>query len=223
MRLVVSETALSAAEAAATSIAEGLHSAIDERGEASLALSGGKTAEPMVQHLASLTVSWDRVHLWQVDEREVDARDPDRNWLSFHALAELVPVGNLHPMPVDVSNADELYADKLRAVLGSPPVFDVVHLGLGSDGHTASLVPGSPVLDVVDRDVSWVDKYQGHRRLTLTRPVLQAARQQVWLIVGAGKADAASELLRGEGDSPASTVAAGAHSAVVFLDAAAAQ
>ena len=222
MQVVVSDTATAAARAAAVTIAEHLNSAIGERGEASLALSGGKTPEPMVQHLATLPVAWDRVHLWQVDERAVDAHDPDRNWLSFGALTALLPSDHLHPMPVEDSNADELYAGDLQAVVGSPPVFDVVHLGLGSDGHTASLVPGNPVLDVTDRDVSWVDEYQGHRRLTLTRPVLQAARQQVWLIVGSGKAQAASELVGGDGGSPASRVAAGAIG-TVFMDAAAAR
>ena len=221
MQVVVSDTATAAAHAAAVTIAGHLNTAIGERGEASLALSGGKTPKPMVQHLATLAVGWDRVHLWQVDERAVDAHDPDRNWLSFQALTALLPASHLHPMPVEAQNADELYADELRRVVGSSAVIDVVHLGLGSDGHTASLVPGSPVLDVTDRDVSWVDAYQGHRRLTLTRPVLQAARQQVWLIVGPGKAQAASELLGGHGDSPASMVAAGAIG-TVCLDAAAA-
>ncbi len=221
MRVVVSETSMLAAEAAAVSIADGLNTAIDERGEASLALSGGKTPEPMVRHLATLPVTWNRVHLWQVDERAVDAHDPDRNWLSFQTLTALLPSDHLHPMPVEALDADELYADELQAVVGSPPALDVVHLGLGSDGHTASLVPGSPAVDITDRTVSWVDEYQGHRRLTLTRPVLQAARQQVWLVVGSGKAEAASELVGGHGDSPASRVAVGAVG-TVFLDAAAA-
>ena len=221
MQVVVSDTATAAAEAAAVTIAEYLNAAIGRRGDASLALSGGKTPEPMVEHLAALPIAWDRVHLWQVDERAVDTHDPDRNWLSFEALTAKLPSHHLHPMPVEVQDADQLYAGELQAVVGSPPVFDVVHLGLGSDGHTASLVPGSPVLDVTDRDVSWVDEYQGHRRLTLTRPVLQAATQQVWLIVGSGKAQAASELVGGHGDSPASMVAAGAVG-TVFMDAAAA-
>ena len=147
-----------------------------------------------MRHLATLPVAWDRVHLWQVDERAVDAHDPDRNWLSFQALTALLPSHHLHPMPVEVANADEVYAHELHRVVGSPPVLDVVHLGLGSDGHTASLVPGSPVVDVTDRDVSWVEEYQGHRRLTLTRPVLRAARYQVWLVVGSSKAEAAARV-----------------------------
>jgi 6-phosphogluconolactonase len=222
MRVVVSEAATSAVEAAAVTIAEHVNAAIGERGDASLALSGGKTTGPMVRQLATLPVSWDRVHLWQVDERAVEAHDPDRNWLSFQTLRALMPASHLHPMPVEVLDADDLYTHDLHAVVGSPPVLDVVHLGLGSDGHTASLVPGSPVVDITDRDVSWVDEYQGHRRLTLTRPVLRAARQQVWLVVGSGKAEAASELLSDHGgQSPASVVAAGAVG-TVFLDAAAA-
>ena len=222
MRVVVIDSAADAAEAAAVDIAEKLTTAISQRGRASLALSGGRTPEPMVHHLASIPVDWELVHLWQVDERAVDAHDPDRNWMSFKALTGLLPVSNLHPMPVEDANADERYAQELHEVVGAPPVFDVVHLGLGSDGHTASLVPGSKVVDITDRAVSWVEEYQGHRRLTLTRPVLRAARCQIWLVVGSSKANAASQLIESRGDSPATAVAAGAE-ATVFLDAAASQ
>ena len=90
--------------------------------------------------------------------------------------------------------------------MGSPPQLDVVHLGLGTDGHTASLVPGDAALDVVDRDVCWVDSYQGHRRLTLTIPALVNARHQAWLVRGSSKAGALRDLTTGDSVAPSGLV-----------------
>jgi 6-phosphogluconolactonase/glucosamine-6-phosphate isomerase/deaminase len=132
-------------------------------------------------------------------------------------LIERVPVEHRHPMPVEAADGDRRYASELRDVTGTPPILDVVHLGLGADGHTASLVPGDPSVDIVDQDVCWADEYQGHRRLTLSLPVLAAARHQMWLVTGSGKASAVRELCAGTSDSPAARVA-GNGAPTVFLD-----
>lgn len=207
MDTVVSATAVDAAVAAAEAIAEQTLAAIAERGAAAIALSGGKTPEHMVKHLATLALPWELIHLFQVDERSVQSGDSARNWSHLQGLAERLPSRNRHPMPVEVSDADSSYASELRAIAGRPAVLDVVHLGIGDDGHTASLAPDDAVLDVTDRDVAWVDAYRGYRRLTLTLPVLAAARSQVWLVAGADKAEAVRDLLSGTSNSPAARAA----------------
>lgn len=178
---------LAAAEAASV-VAEQLVSAVGARGVATLALSGGRTPRLMVEVLATLDVPWPSVHLLQVDERAVPAGDLDRNWRLLQPVAERLPEGQGHPMPVEQPDADVRYAAVLEAVCGRPAVLDVVQLGLGGDGHTASLPPGDPVVDVADRDVAWSGEYAGHRRLTLTLPALNRARSVVWLVTGAAKA-----------------------------------
>ncbi len=218
MRVVVSESAHAAGDAAAEAVADGLIAAVDDRGQASIALSGGTTPAGMVSRLASLSLPWDRVHIFQVDERVVPLDDPARNWLSLLPLVRRVPVTHRHPMPVETVDGDRVYATELSDVTGSPPVLDDVHLGLGADGHTASLVPGDQSVDIVDRDVCWTGEYQGHRRLTLSLPVLGAARQQTWLVTGSEKALAVQELIQRRSDSPAARVAAKG-SPTLFLDA----
>ncbi|MFL6070678.1 MAG: 6-phosphogluconolactonase, partial [Actinomycetes bacterium] len=170
MRLVVSPSDAEAAGVAADTIASLLAEAVAVRGTASLALSGGKTPADMAGKLANHEIAWPSVHIFQVDERAVSLDDAARNWSMLQPLVDRVPEGNRHPMPVEANDADLRYSDLLHAVVGSPLQLDVVHLGLGTDGHTASLVPGDAALDVVDRDVCWVAPYEGHRRLTLTIP-----------------------------------------------------
>ena len=126
-------------------------------------------------------------------------------------------------MPVESADLDEAaarYAQTLVDVAGSPPVLDLVHLGLGSDGHTASLVPGDPVLDVTDADVALTGVYQGRRRMTLTYPVLNRARRVLWLITGEDKAAMLVRLRRGDPAIPAGRVRQ--DHAVVLADRAAA-
>jgi len=218
VHVVVSESAQAAGDAAAEAIAAGLIAAVEDRGQASIALSGGTTPAGMVSRLASLSLPWGRVHIFQVDERVVAVDDPARNWLSLLPLVKRVPVTHRHPMPVETVDGDRVYATELGEVTGSPPVLDVAHLGLGADGHTASLVPGDHTIDIVDRDVCWTDEYQGHSRLTLSLPVLAAARRQIWLVTGASKASAVRELTAATSDSPAARVAANG-SPTLFLDA----
>ena len=175
----------------------------------------------MLRALAREDVPWDRVHLLQVDERVAPYGDADRN---LSALRESLTVpARVHPMPVERDDLDAAathYADTLTSVAGSPPELDLVHLGLGGDGHTASLVPGDPVLDVGDRDVAITGPYQGRRRMTLTYPALDRARQVVWLVTGEDKAAMLARLCDGDATIPAGRVRAA--QAAVFADHAAA-
>jgi 6-phosphogluconolactonase/glucosamine-6-phosphate isomerase/deaminase len=175
----------------------------------------------MLRALAREDVPWDQVHLLQVDERVAPDGDPDRNLIALH---ESLPApARVHPMPVELDDLDAAarrYADILTSVAGSPPELDLVHLGLGGDGHTASLVPGDPVLDVGDRDVAITGPYQGRRRMTLTYPALDRARQVVWLVTGEDKAAMLARLCDGDATIPAGRVRAAR--AAVFADHAAA-
>ena len=221
MHLDVYPTPSAAAHAAAAEIAQRLAAAVATRGMATLAMSGGTTPGPMIRQLATLSVPWESVHLFQVDERAVPSDDPGRNWTQLLPLATLVPRTHRHPMPVEVDDADTSYAKELAGVTGRPVVLDVVHLGLGADGHTASLVADDPALDEVDQAVSWVNIYGGYRRLSLTLPVLTSARHQVWLVAGADKAAALHDMAQDRSVSPAGR-AANAANATVFADVAAA-
>jgi 6-phosphogluconolactonase len=154
----------------------------------------------MLGLLADKQVTWASVYLFQADERVAPTGDPDRNLThldtSFLAHAPLRRE-QVHAMPVEASDltaAAESYSEALREFCGAPPVLDLAHLGLGPDGHTASLVPGDPVLEVIDRDVGVTSVYQGRRRMTLTYPVLNAARRLLWVVTGEEKAEALARL-----------------------------
>jgi 6-phosphogluconolactonase len=192
----------SVAERAATFVAEQVVAAVADRGRFSFGVSGGHTPWAMFAHLTE-KVEWERVTVYQVDERIAPDGDPDRNLT--HLMASLPPGlgADVRPMPVDgqdLEGAATIYAGSL------PDRFDLVHLGLGPDGHTASLVPGDPVLDVDDRDVALTGVYQGRRRMTLTYPALDRARQVLWLITGADKVDALRRLRAGDQSIPAGRV-----------------
>lgn len=200
-----------AARHAATQIAVAATQSVDERGAFTVAFSGGSTPAPMLAALADLDLPWERTHVFQVDERIAPDGHPDRNLelLREHLIASIPGwATRVHPMPVgegDPSGAAARYAEELRQVCGDPPVLDLVHLGLGHDGHTASLVPGDPVLDE-DTDVAPTGSYEGRRRLTVTAPLLRRARVQLWLVAGADKAEVVRRLLRGDAQLPASRV-----------------
>jgi len=216
-----------AARRAAELLAGEAAEAIEQRGRFSFAVSGGSTPWKMLEHLSRADLPWDRVHVFQVDERVAPDRDPDRNWThleeSLLSRAPL-PSANAHAMEVcapDLEAAAARYAEALRRVAGAPPTLDCVHLGLGPDGHTASLVPGDPVLEVGDRDVALsAGPYQGHRRMTLTLPLLGRARRVLWLVTGAPKAEMLARLGRGDRAIPAGRVAR--EHALVITDRAAA-
>ncbi len=221
MDIVVRPTAQAAARAAADKVAEQVADAVARRGQATIAFSGGTTPRLMFGRLATLRLPWQQVHIFQVDERAVPAADPARNWDQLRELTDLVPATNQHPMPVESAHADTEYVHELDVTMGTPPVFDVVHLGLGDDGHTASLAPGEPILDVDYTDVGWVETYRGHRRLSLTIPALSRARAQVWLVYGAEKSEVVADLIDGRTPTPAARVL-NRPVASVYLDVAAA-
>jgi len=200
------------ARRAAALVAESARSAVAARGRFAVALSGGTTPWPMLRALAREDVPWPAVQLFQVDERVAPAGDPARNWSHIEAalLSQLaLAPEQLHPMPVDAGDleaAASRYARELEAAAGTPAALDLVHLGLGSDGHTASLVPDDPVLEVRDADVAVTDAYQGRRRMTLTYPALGRARRILWLVTGASKAEVLARLWRGDRSIPAGRV-----------------
>lgn len=200
-----------AARLAADIVCRHAEEAIGARGRFHLALSGGSGPRPLFRELAGRRLAWDRVVLYQVDERVAPAGHEDRNLelLRRSFISVLERMGGIHPMPVeddDLDAAARQYASVLAQAVGSPPVFDLVHLGIGPDGHTASLVPGQSVLDVADRPVAVTDPYQGRRRMTLTFPALDAARHRLWYVTDPAKGDVVRRLLAGDASIPAGRV-----------------
>jgi 6-phosphogluconolactonase len=192
------------------------------RGRFVVALSGGRTPWQMLLALAGEDVPWAAVHVVQVDERIAPGGDPDRNLthlresLLVHAP---LPADHVHAMPVeeaDLEAAARCYGRALEQVAGTPPVLDLAHLGLGPDGHTASLVPDDPVLDVVDRDVALTGVYQKRRRMTLTYPMLNRSRRILWLVTGADKVAMLPRLQAADPSIPAGRV--GQDRALVLAD-----
>ena len=212
MKIEVLDNADEVADEAAAIIASDAKIAVVERGRFVMAVSGGHTPWAMLRALAGMQVPWDGVHVLQVDERVAPAGDPDRNLTHLReSLLEHAPLrpGQIYAMPVEATDlhaAAASYAATLREVAGSPAVLDLVHLGLGPDGHTASLVPADPVLDVNDAAVALSGPYQGRRRMTLTYPVLNHARRVLWVVTGAEKASMLARLCDGDRSIPAGRV-----------------
>jgi 6-phosphogluconolactonase len=195
------------ARRAAERIAAACRAAVTARGRCALAVSGGHTPWAMLRALADDDVPWSDVHFFQVDERVAPDGDPDRNLT--HLRESLPGQARVHAMLVEARDLDAAasdYARELARIAGAPPVLDLVHLGLGPDGHTASLVPGDPVLGVADRDVSLTGPYQERRRMTLTYPALDRAREILWLVTGADKAPMLARLRDGDASIPAGRV-----------------
>jgi 6-phosphogluconolactonase len=193
-----------AAQRASELIIDAGTKALSERGEFNLALSGGKDPWRMVELIAEANLDWERTRIFQVDERIAPAGDDDRN---LTHMVEALPIDlqtRIRPMPVtddDLATASARYAEEL------PDALDAVHLGIGPDGHTASLVPNDPVLEVTDRKVAITGgSYQDRRRMTVTYPTLAAARMIVWLVTGDDKQDALAKLLAGDESVPAGRV-----------------
>ena len=216
-----------AAKGAAAVIASEARAAVAARGRFVMAVSGGHTPWQMLRAMAAEDVPWRAVHVAQVDERVAPENDPDRNLAhlreSLLAHAPLSPE-QIHAMPVespDLAAAAAQYAATLREIAGSPPVLDLAHLGLGPDGHTASLVPGDPVLDVTDADVAVSGEYQGRRRMTLTYPALNRARRILWLVTGAEKSAMLARLKAADQAIPAGRVRQGNATVLADRDAAA--
>src|SRR5215831_6091719 len=212
MKISVHADADSVAREAAKFIAQAARLAVAARGSFVMAVSGGKTPWIMLRDLAREEVPWKAVLVVQVDERVAPAGHPDRNLThlreSLLEHASLRPE-QIHAMPVesrDLQAAARQYALALREIVGSPPVLDLVHLGLGADGHTASLVPGDSVLDVTDADVAPTGIYQGRRRMTLTYPMLNRGRRILWVVTGSEKAEMLRRLRDGDVSIPAGRV-----------------
>jgi 6-phosphogluconolactonase len=192
------------AERAAELIAERARAAVADHGRFSLAVSGGHTPWAMFARLGGKEMPWEKVTIFQADERVAPDGDPDRNLT--HLRASLPPAGataDVRPMPVDVPDLEQGAAEYARSL---PEAFDLIHLGLGPDGHTASLVPGDAVLQVTDRLVAVTGVYQGRRRMTLTFPMLERAPRVLWLVTGQDKSDAIRRLRAGDRSIPASRV-----------------
>ena len=212
MNIEVFDDADSVARAAAAAIAADTRAAIAARGRFALAVSGGHTPWIMLRALAGEDIPWAGVHVCQVDERVAPDGHTDRNLTHLRAsLLQHAPLRpeQIHAMPVetaDLQAAATQYALALREIAGSPPVLDLVHLGLGPDGHTASLVPGDPVLDVTGADVAPTGVYQGRRRMTLTYPMLNRARRVLWVVTGSEKVEMLRRLRDGDLSIPAGRV-----------------
>ncbi len=212
MKVEVFADAGSVAREAAAIIAAEARAAIAARGRFVMAVSGGRTPWLMLRALAHEDVPWDDVHVVQVDERIAPEGDPDRNLTHLReGLLEQTSLRpeQIHAMPVNAPDLDVAaaqYAVVLQQIADSPPVLDLVHLGLGPDGHTASLVPGDPVLHVVDADVALTAVYQGRRRMTLTYPILNRSRRVLWLVTGNDKAEMIGRLYAGDTSIPAGRV-----------------
>lgn len=226
MKIDVLADSDSVALAAAAFIAAEAATGVREHGRFVLAVSGGRTARGVLSALADQEIPWHGVHIVQVDERIAAAGHSDRNLTDLRAcLLDHVPLRGeqIHAMPVealDLCAAAASYERELSDIAGSPPVIDLAHLGLGVDGHTASLVPGDPVLEVADTDVAVTGAYESRRRMTLTYPILNRARRIIWIVTGGQKSAALSRLLAGDRSVPAGHV--NRRHARIFADGAAA-
>jgi len=224
VRLIAAADAGAAAVAAAEEIAASCREAVAARGLALVAVSGGETPWRMLEQLRGLDLPWQRIHVAQVDERIAPRGDPRRNLARLEQILVRegpLPERQLLAMPVeadDLGAAAAGYQRLLERLGGRPLQFDVVQLGLGSDGHTASLLPGDPVLEVADRDVATSGEYQGLRRMTLTYPAMDRARRRLWLVTGTAKASRLAELLDGASTDGAPSVRVSRADASVVAD-----
>lgn len=208
MKLKVVADADAVASEGARFIADAARAAVVEHGSFVMAVSGGHTPWVMLRGLAHENLPWNKVQVVQVDERIAPPGDPDRNLTHLRESFAEAPLSpdQIHAMPVESSDLQAAcvqYAETIQSIAGSPPVLDLVHLGLGPDGHTASLVPGDAVRDVRDVDVALTGSYQGRRRMTLTYPILNRARQRLWLVTGSEKAEMLPRLLSRDVSIPA--------------------
>jgi len=212
MKIEILPDADAVARKAAVAIAADARAAVLARGRFVMAVSGGHTPWLMLRALANEDVPWQSVNVIQVDERVAPAGDPDRNLTHLReSLLEHAPLRpeQIHAMPVEASDleaAAKHYALTVQEIAGTPPVLDLAHLGLGPDGHTASLVPRDPVLDVTDADVALTGVYQQKRRMTLTYPMLNRSRRILWLVTGKDKVTALARLRDGDRSIPAGRI-----------------
>ncbi len=190
-------------------ILDKLHSAIQERGVFTIALSGGSTPKPLYQAIAHHNLPWDKIHVFWGDERYVASDDPDSNfrmareaWLNQVDL----PTNNIHHIPTDQADpatSANLYSQELQEFFktapGEFPAFDLILLGMGDDGHTASLFPHTDALQVRDRTVT-VGNKDGQPRITFTVPLINHARCVLFVVAGANKRPALAQVFAQKGD-----------------------
>ena len=212
MRVQRFASAAEAAGAAARYVADCAARAMAERGQFTLALSGGSTPWAMLAILSDMGLDWSATHVFQVDERRAPDGTAARNLTHTRShftdrigLAESC----IHAMPVTADDFDtgaKEYAVTLRRICGEPAMLDLVHLGMGGDGHTASLIPGDDLLEVADADVGVTGVYQGHRRMSLTFPAINRSRHIMWLVNGADKAAMLRRMLDADPGIPAGRI-----------------
>jgi len=212
MDVEIFNNADSVARAAASAIALEARNAVAARGRFTMAVSGGKAPWEMLRALANEDVPWKDVHVFQIDERIAPPGDPDRNLTHLReSLLEHAPLppNQIYAMPVESSDLQAAaveYAETLSRIAGSPAVLDLAHLGMGPDGHTASLVPDDPVLNVSDADVALTGIYMGRRRMTLTFPIINRSRRILWLITGSEKVPMFARLREADPTIPAGRI-----------------
>jgi len=210
-KLEVLDDAEAVARRGAELIAEAARDSVAGEGSFAMAASGGHTPWAMYGQLEEQELPWSKTELFQTDERIAPAGSPDRNLTHLIAAFSIGAQGSIRPMPVDDGEEGAArYAERL------PESLDLVHLGLGPDGHTASLVPGDPVLDVTDRRVAITGgEYQGTHRMTLTYPALAPAKRLLWIVTGEEKRDPLAKLLAMDDSIPAGRVRPGGESLIV--------
>jgi 6-phosphogluconolactonase len=194
-------------------IAAAVREAIAERDRSALAVSGGREPWPMFSQLEDLGLDWTKTEIFQVDERVAPPGSDERNLTHLIESLSIGAQGSIKPMPVDDDDLDaaaDRYADSL------PDAIDIAHLGIGPDGHTASLVPGDPVLEVRDRRVAMTaGEYQGARRMTLTYPEIERIRSLLWVVTGEEKVDALKKLIDQDPSTPSGRVRPGGESLIL--------
>lgn len=205
LRIDLCPDADAVAQRATEFVAERANAAIADHARFTFAVSGGHTPWAMFARLAGLNMPWEKVTIFQVDERVAPEGDADRNLTHLRQSLPADAAADVRPMPVEQDDLDRAADEYARSL---PEAFDLVHLGLGPDGHTASLLPGDPVLEISDRDVALTGVYQGRRRMTLTYPVLERAPHVLWLITGEDKVDALRRLQAGDRSIPAGRISA---------------
>lgn len=212
MKIESHPDSLQVAENAAKYLEQKILGSIKEKGSFSMAISGGKTPWQMLKILTKAPLPWNRVNIFQVDEREAPDGHPDRNLTQLFKTLEdtgIITKVNIFPMPVVAENLEAAckeYADTIQEITGDG-VLDLVHLGMGADGHTASLIPGDQVCEVYDKDVAMTfGPYQGRMRMTLTYSSINRAKEIFWVITGDEKKEMVQRLIQKDQNIPAGKV-----------------
>ena len=213
MKIEKHSDASQVAQSAAAYLENKIRETIKEKGSFSMAISGGKTPWEMLKILAKAPLMpWSKVNIFQVDEREAPDGHADRNLTQLFKTLEgtgIITKVNIFPMPVLAENLDDAcveYAENIKTITGDG-ILDLVHLGMGADGHTASLIPGDQVCEVIDKDVAMTfGPYQGRNRMTLTYPLINKAKEILWVITGDEKKEMVQRLIAQDPNIPAGKV-----------------